>query len=89
MLFGVPQGSVIGRILFLLDVADLLQLVKVLEFFSEEVGQGTIAEILSLMGLGGPRIAHSKNWSRPLRFLGNLRKTFLEVGCPGGPGAKI
>jgi len=35
--------------------------------FSAEVGQGTVAKILSLMGLGGPRTAHTKNWPPPLR----------------------
>ena len=52
--------------------------------FSEEMGQGTVAKILSLMGLGGPRIAHSKNWTRPLRILGNFGKTFFGGGPPRG-----
>ena len=53
------------------------------------MGQGTVAKILSLTGLGGPRLAHSKNWPPPLTFLGNLGKTFLGVAFPGGPGGKI
>ena len=53
------------------------------------MGQGTDAKILSLTALGGPRLAHSKNWPHPLRFLKNLGKTFLGVVRPGGPGAKI
>jgi len=40
-------------------------------------------------GPWGPRLAHSKNWPHPLRFLKNLGKTFLGVVRPGGPGAKI
>ena len=44
---------------------------EISEFFSAKMGQGTVAEILSLTGLGGPRIAQSKNWPRPLRFLKN------------------
>ena len=30
-------------------------------FFSAKMGQGTVAEILSLTALGCPRLAHSKN----------------------------
>jgi len=53
------------------------------------MGRGTVAKILSLTGLGGPRIAQSKNWPRPLRFFRKLGKTFLGVARPGGPGGKI
>ena len=41
------------------------------------------------MGLVGPRMAHSKIWTSPLRFLKNLGKTFLGVGRPGGLAPKF
>jgi len=53
------------------------------------VGQGTIAEILSVVGLGGPRIAHAKMWTPSLRFLNNWGKTFLGLGRPGVAVARI
>jgi len=55
-------------------------------FFSAEVGRGTVAKILSLMGLGGPHIAHAKIWTPPLRFLRNLAKTFWGWVARGGGG---
>jgi len=56
--------------------------------FPAKMGQGTVAKILSLTALGGPRIMHSKIWTPPLRFLKNW-ENFCGVGRPGGPGAKI
>ena len=41
-----------------------------------EVGKGTVTEILSLTGLAGPRITHSKIWTLSLRFL-ERKKTWL------------
>jgi len=37
----------------------------------------------------GPRIAHSKNWPQPLRFLGNLGKTFWGWAAQGAWGQNL
>jgi len=58
-------------------------------FFPAKMGQGTVAKILSLAGLGGPRLAHSKNWPPPVRFLRNLGKTFWGWSTQGGLGPKF
>jgi len=47
------------------------------------MGQSTVAVILFLTGLGGPRITHSKIWTPPLRFLKNLGKTFWGWAAQG------
>jgi len=58
-------------------------------FFSCESGPRYSCQNFIPMGLGGPRMAHSKIWTSPLRFLKNLGKTFLGVGRPGGLAPKF
>ena len=62
---------------------------ETLEFFCGELGQGAVPKILSLKGLGGPRLAHLKFWPRPLKFWRNWGSTFLGWVRPGAPGAKM
>jgi len=61
---------------------------KIRNFLSGEVGQSTVAKILSVMDLGGRRITHSKILTPPLGLLKNWKKTFWGRP-PRGPGAKI
>ena len=52
--------------------------------FPAKMGQGTVAKILSLTCLGGPRVAHSKNWPRPLRFFSKFGENLFGGGPPRG-----
>ena len=56
--------------------------VKISEFFPAKMYQGTVAKILSLAGLGGSRLAHSKNWPPPLRLFEKFGKNVLGGGPP-------
>ena len=62
---------------------------KLWNFFSGEMGQGTVTKISPHTTLGGPRITQSKFRPWPLTILGNWGKTFLGVGGPMAPGVKI
>jgi len=62
---------------------------ETLEFFCGELGQGTAPKILSLKGLGGPRLAHTKFWPSPLKFWRNWGSKFLGWVHPGAPGGKM
>jgi len=53
------------------------------------MGQGTVAKILSVTAIEGPRLAHSKNWPPSIKILGNLGKIFFGGGPPRGAGAEI
>ena len=53
-------------------------------FFSCESGPRYSCQNFIPMGLVGPRMAHSKIWTSPLRFLKNLGKTFLGWVAQGG-----
>jgi len=57
-------------------------------FLSGEVGQSTVAKILSVRDLGGRRITHSKILTPPLGLLKNWKKTFWGRP-PRGPGPKF
>jgi len=55
-----------------------------------EVGQGTVAEILPLVGLGGPHITHSKIWTPSPRISGNWeKKLFWGWAAQEGLGPKF